>query len=94
MGVTLFSWAFINAFTRLYLGVHWFSDVTVGMLWGMMIGVLAYYLYYKIFYIISPHAKYISSQYTSTGYSHNEINLTVCVYVFTIIYCVISAVVA
>ena len=94
IGMTLFSWAFINAFTRLYLGVHWFSDVMTGMVWGLLIGVLAYYLYYKVFYIISPHAKYISSQYTSTGYSHNEIDLTVCVYVFTIIYCIISAVVS
>ena len=90
--ISLMSWAFTNAYTRLYLGVHWFSDVVAGLLWGILIGMIVYYAYYRIFYRISPHAKYVSSQYTSTGYSYNDIHLVISALMFTLAYCIIRAV--
>ena len=39
------SWAFVNAWTRLYLGVHYVGDITVGLLWGVLVGWLVYRLY-------------------------------------------------
>ena len=51
----LFVWSLLNAWTRLYLGVHWFTDVAVGLVWGALVGVLVYLLYY--FVISTPAEK-------------------------------------
>jgi undecaprenyl-diphosphatase len=45
---TIFIWAFITAYTRIYLGVHFISDIVAGMLAGLFFGGLVYYLYTKI----------------------------------------------
>ena len=79
----LFSWSLMNAWTRLYLGVHWFTDVVVGLAWGAVVGVLVYLLYYKL----APRAKYISSKYTGTGYDKNDIDVCISIMMLTVIYC-------
>ncbi|MDL2222834.1 phosphatase PAP2 family protein [Bacteroidales bacterium OttesenSCG-928-M11] len=43
--ITIFSWASIVAFSRVYLGVHFISDVVAGAFSGIIIGILVYYLY-------------------------------------------------
>lgn len=48
MSIAMFIWAFTNCYTRLYLGVHYPSDVLVGILWGITTGTLAYLLYKRI----------------------------------------------
>lgn len=93
LSITLFLWALTNVWTRLYLGVHWFTDVLVGMCWGMLVGAMVYYVYRKLFYRISPKVKYVSSQYSSTGYSHSDINMCVSVVVFTVTFAVIRSVI-
>jgi len=45
---TIFLFAFLNSYSRIYLGVHFISDVVVGALVGMLIGVIVYFLYSKI----------------------------------------------
>ncbi|MFW9601754.1 MAG: phosphatase PAP2 family protein, partial [Prevotella sp.] len=60
----LFVWAAINAYTRLYLGMHYPSDILVGTLWGMISGAIAYFVYSYLYYKRNPHINYISSQYT------------------------------
>ena len=79
----LFVWSLLNAWTRLYLGVHWFTDVAVGLVWGAIVGVLVYLLYY----FVSPHAKYISSRYTGSGYDKNDIDVCLSIMMLTVIYC-------
>jgi undecaprenyl-diphosphatase len=39
------SWALVNSWTRLYLGVHYVGDITVGLLWGTFVGWMVYRLY-------------------------------------------------
>lgn len=41
----LVGWSFINCYTRLYLGVHYPGDITVGLLWGGFVGWFVYKLY-------------------------------------------------
>jgi undecaprenyl-diphosphatase len=40
----LFLWAAIIAYSRIYLGVHYFGDVIFGALWGSFVGYLVYQL--------------------------------------------------
>ncbi len=43
--VTLFSWATLVSYSRLYVGVHYPGDIVVGALFGMLTALLIYYLY-------------------------------------------------
>ena len=42
------AWSLINCWTRLYLGVHYPGDITVGLIWGSIVGYCVYRLYCKI----------------------------------------------
>ena len=79
----LFVWSLTNAWTRIYLGVHGFTDVIVGLAWGATMGALAYLLYSKF----APRAQYISSKYTRTGYDKSDLELCLCIVMLTVIYC-------
>jgi len=43
--ITIFLWAFIVAYSRVYLGVHFVSDVVAGGIAGFTIGLLCYLLF-------------------------------------------------
>ena len=45
--VALYCWAFINAYSRIYLGVHFISDIIPGILAGLAFGWLVYICYKK-----------------------------------------------
>ncbi len=84
-------WSLVNCWTRLYLGVHYPSDVFVGIVWGAIVGLVVYFLYFKIYLRISSDLNYISSKYTSTGYSHEDIDIVLLVMVLTLLYVIIRA---
>lgn len=91
--ITLVTWSHINCWTRLYLGVHYPSDILCGMMIGIIVGILVYLLYYKIYLRISPKINYISNQYTSTGYDHDDIDKVMVILMFTLIYVVTRGVI-
>ena len=91
--ITLVTWSLINCWTRLYLGVHYPSDILCGMMIGIIVGILVYLLYYKIYLRISPKINYISNQYTSTGYDHDDIDKVMVILMFTLIYVVTRGVI-
>lgn len=43
--VTVVFWALITSYSRIYLGVHFVSDIVGGMIVGVMVGFLVYYIY-------------------------------------------------
>ena len=45
MTFILLFWAAIVSYSRMYLGVHYFFDVFVGALWGMLLGFIVYKLF-------------------------------------------------
>lgn len=91
--ITLVTWSLINCWTRLYLGVHYPSDILCGMIIGIIVGILVYLLYYKIYRRISPKINYISNQYTSTGYDHDDIDKAMVILMLTLVYVVTRSVI-
>ena len=91
--ITLVTWSLINCWTRLYLGVHYPSDILCGMIIGIIVGILVYLLYYKIYLRISPKINYISNQYTSTGYDHDDIDKAMVILMLTLVYVVTRSVI-
>lgn len=89
--IALVGWSLINCWTRMYLGVHYPGDILVGLLWGGTVGTLVYLLYYRINRRLSNGMTFVSSQYTTTGYQQREIDIVICVLLFTIIYALIRA---
>lgn len=45
---TIFLWSVLTAYTRVYLGVHFISDIVPGAIAGVFFGWLVYYLYIKV----------------------------------------------
>lgn len=69
----LFSWALLNCYTRIYLGVHYFGDILVGIGFGLLWGNLLYWLYLKKF---SPavHSTPLPEQ-TRSGYRTRSVRM-------------------
>ena len=40
--IGLVAWSLINCWTRMYLGVHYPGDITVGLIWGALVGSFVY----------------------------------------------------
>ena len=91
LSLTLFSWSVLNGWSRVYLAQHYPSDVLVGWLWGAMMGSLAYLVFYRLYNKVSPPVNYISSQYTTTGYSNVDIHNVMLVLMLTLCVAVICA---
>ena len=89
--VAMIIWSLLNCYTRLYLGVHYPSDILCGLLFGSLMGFIAYVVYLKIYLKISPQFHYVSSHYSSTGYALDDIDVVVCVMVLTVLYAIIRA---
>lgn len=88
---TMTFWALFMAWTRLYLGMHWFTDVLVGIAWGIFVSSLLYTAYNIMARYMFTKMKFISSHYTITGYDSADINVVACVIVFTFFYGVARA---
>lgn len=87
----MMSWTLLNGYTRLYLGMHFPSDVLAGFTWGAIVAVSVYTIYYIIERKLAPKGNYISTQYTKTGFSLVDIDIVLCLYVACFIFALIKA---
>ena len=83
------TWSLVNCYTRLYLAMHYPSDIMVGLAFGALVGATVYLLYSLVFKQISTNQKYVSSQYTATGYNLVDVDVVACVLVFTYLVAII-----
>lgn len=90
IAIGLVSWSLLNCWTRLYLGVHYPGDILVGIVWGVISGSLAYLLYRRLYRTLSPSIKYVSTQYTKSGYERADMDLILNALLLTIGYAFIK----
>lgn len=81
----LFSWVILNCWTRAYLGVHYVGDLTVGIIWGTIVG-------YSLFTLMK-HKRLIATTHHTTysptpqpSYSLQSIHLLIGAFQITYIF--------
>lgn len=90
--IAMVLWSLLNCYTRLYLGVHYPSDVLCGLLFGTAVGSVAYWIHLRLYYKVTPHFRYVSEAYTKTGYSIGDIDMVIATLVLTLIYALFKSV--
>lgn len=85
---TLIVWALVNCWTRLYLGVHYPSDIIVGVVWGCVSGLFAYTIYNKV---KDTRRLSVSDNAATTdmAYRRSDINTVICVMALLVIFAII-----
>lgn len=71
--IAMMSWSLLNGYTRIYLGVHYPSDVLVGFLWGAIVAFASYWCFSVFNKKFTRDHNFISSHYTSAGYAYSDI---------------------
>lgn len=83
--ISSFLWATINSYTRIYLGVHFVSDVIGGIIVGSVVALLIYLLYVQIrikCFLVEKQCKYVSVYSFKSGKS---IGLFILLYMASVI---------
>lgn len=88
LACTLITWALVNCWTRLYLGVHYPSDIIVGVVWGCVSGLFAYTIYNKV---KDTRRLSVSDNAATTDmeYRRSDINRVICVMALLVIFAII-----
>lgn len=92
ISVLLFIYAVICSYSRIYLGVHYPTDILTGAVYGMFVGILLYIIYIYIVNRITPNRSFYSSAYTKTGYLLTDLQLVPLAFSLTLIYIAIKGV--
>ena len=93
LSLILFIWASLNAYSRIYLGVHYPGDILFGTLDGIIVGSSVYKLYRLIQNKYFKPNRYISNRYTSSGYLINDAYLLVNTFILTCIAIIVLAII-
>ncbi len=85
----MFVWVIINCWTRLYLGVHYPSDILVGLIWGVVCGIVSYTIYHKLYIKIETKYTGCNSLCGVTQYKPLDINAAICILILSFIIAII-----
>ena len=75
LSLSIFLWAAINSFSRIYLGVHFPGDILCGAVLGGTIGFGVYLIYGFIRKKIEFSSVRITANYTRSGYLVDDVQL-------------------
>lgn len=88
LSLSMFAWALINSYGRIYQGVHFLGDVLVGAAIGVIAGRLVYELYLHLvlhFFVINHHNKWTLKNGLSETFGRTEPNVVTYTFWLTII---------
>ena len=89
MTCSMFLWSLLMCWTRLYLGQHFFTDILVGITWGVTVGIIFYLLYLRFSNRSISNRYNVSERYTVSGFYKYDIEVIVLVQTITFLYCLI-----
>ncbi len=86
MTLLLIFWSLLNCFTRLYLAMHYPSDVLVGLLFGIVVGCSVYVFYHRWAVQNGMLPSPSSQNHTSSGYDVPSIKVAQGLFLLCIVY--------
>jgi undecaprenyl-diphosphatase len=89
VGMVIYS--LTNCWTRMYLGVHYPGDITVGLLWGTIVALSVFALFRYVNGRWVGNHTYSSFRTTSSGYKHSTLLVPLIVLALTFAYAFIRA---
>ena len=92
VSLSLFCYAILASYSRIYLGVHFPLDIFAGALFGLLMGLLGYLLVHFIQQRFMPARTVFSSAYTSSGIQRMDCNVVVVTFALTLIYVLLRAI--
>lgn len=89
----LYSWVILNCWTRVYLGVHYIGDLTVGCIWGALVGWGIYRLLIEKWQKqnLQNGSMFVSSCTTTTGYTQRSLHIFIASILITYLFIAFKA---
>ena len=88
--ITIFLWAFVNSYSRIYLGVHFISDIVPGIVVGLVFGYIVYVLFELLHYKLFPFKPYLLPENISKYKFFPYKGLTVSAYLLILTFVIIT----
>ncbi len=84
--LVMMSWALLNGWSRVYLGVHYFGDVLCGTICGLLVGSLVYVVFRRLCPLRLSSAKAQDVQ-TTSGFNVEDAQLLALTLILLYVYC-------
>ena len=88
---TLFLWASLSSYSRMYLGVHYPTDILCGATTGFLFSTILYYVYAKFPMLSAGMKSQDDAKGNLVGYRHADMKLIPITFALTIIYVMVRA---
>lgn len=91
--VVLIIWSVVNCWTRLYLAMHYPSDIVIGLIWGLVVGCFVFYFLKRFPVVTDTSQSSVAICRPTVGYPPSAARYLLIAFLLTVIYAVIYAVI-